>query len=141
MKFRAAKKRKTPSVIIVSLIDVLMVVLIFLVITTTFKDRLPVLRFDAPTARNPDGTVAPTGNRLIVTIRETAPHLRLNDQSRTIDELAVIFRHRTLENPAVALTIQADKQAPYGEVVKVTDEARSAGITNIVSVVKLPVDR
>ena len=42
MQFRANKKRSAPSVIIVSLIDVLMVVLIFLVVSTTFKERVPL---------------------------------------------------------------------------------------------------
>ena len=141
MKFRATHKRKAPSIIIVSLIDVLMVVLIFLVITTTFKDRLLVIQFDAPTAWNTDGSVMPGGDPLVVTVREQAPHLRLNDKSKTIQELREIFQERKDRNPAVTLTIKADKKAPYGEVVSVTDQARSAGITNIYSVVKLPADR
>jgi biopolymer transport protein ExbD len=141
MIFRATQKRKAPAVVIVSLIDVLMVVLIFLVITTTFKDRLPVIQFDAPIARNTDGTVVPGSEPLVVTIREQAPHLRLDNKSKTIQELGEIFRERKGRNPAVTLTIKADKNAPYGEVVSVTDQARSAGITNIYSVVKLPVDR
>ena len=141
MKFRAANKRKTPSIIIVSLIDVLMVVLIFLVLTTTFKDRLPVIKINATSARNIDGTMVASGDRLIVTIREQAPYLRLGDKSRTIQELSEAFKAGQGRNPSVTLIIKADKNAPYGEVISVADHARSAGITNIVSVVKLPADR
>ena len=51
MQFRARHRRSAPSVIIISLIDVLMVVLIFLVVSTTFKDRLPAIDLALPDSR------------------------------------------------------------------------------------------
>ncbi|SVA96320.1 uncharacterized protein METZ01_LOCUS149174, partial [marine metagenome] len=39
MRFLPRKNRKTPAVIIVALIDVLMVVLIFMVVSTTFTNQ------------------------------------------------------------------------------------------------------
>ena len=41
MRFLPRKHRKPPTVIVVALIDVLMVVLIFMVVSTTFKNRPP----------------------------------------------------------------------------------------------------
>ena len=141
MKFQHKTKRNAPSIIIVSLIDVLMVVLIFLVVSTTFKERLPAISLSLPTARNAGSTVVSSSEPLIVSIRARAPHLRLNNQSITITELAGIFETQKAENPSITLTIQADKDAPFGEVVSVRDEAHSAGITNIHAQVRIPVER
>jgi len=141
MKFLHKTKRNTPSIIIVSLIDVLMVVLIFLVVSTTFKEQLPAISLSLPAARNAGNTVVSTSKSLIVSIRARAPHLRLNGRSITINELAGIFETRKAQNPSVTLTIQADKDAPFGKVISVRDEARGAGITNIHAQVRIPGDR
>ena len=141
MKFRQKIKRTAPSIIIVSLIDVLMVVLIFLVVSTTFKERLPAINLSLPTARNAGTTVASSGKSLVVNIRARAPHLRLNNQSITTIELIDIFETRKAQNPSIILTIQADKDAPFGQVVRVRDDAHSAGITNIHAQVRISFER
>ena len=87
MNFRPRKKRSTPGVIIVSLIDVLMVVLIFLVVTTTFKDRLPAVDLSLPATHHVDGAVQQDDGPLIINIRPSAPQLRLGDDSITMAEL------------------------------------------------------
>ena len=141
MQFRTTKKRSTPSVIIVSLIDVLMVVLIFLVVTTTFKDRVPVLDMTLPTSSLAGSSVNKSEDSLTVRIGKTAPHLRLNNKSVTISELRAALTGRALKKPSINLTIQADEKAPFGEVVNVRDIAQEAGITNIHAQVKLPDQR
>ena len=87
MQFRAKKKRSAPSVIIVSLIDVLMVVLIFLVITTTFKERIPALDMTLPASKHAGSSIAESEKPLLVRIEKTAPHIRLSDKSVTASEL------------------------------------------------------
>ena len=141
MQFRANKKRSTPSVIIVSLIDVLMVVLIFLVVTTTFKDRVPALDMTLPTSSLAGSSVTKSEGSLTVRIGKTAPHLRLNNKSVTISELRAVLTGRALKKPSINLMIQADEKAPFGEVVNVRDIAQEAGITNIHAQVKLPEQR
>jgi|TARA_B100000959_G_scaffold226001_1_gene240361 biopolymer transport protein ExbD len=140
MKFLRKTKRSAPSIIIVSLIDVLMVVLIFLVVSTTFKERLPAISLSLPAARNAGSTATPSIEPLIVSIRARAPHLRLNNKSITINELKNIFESRRTQKPSVSLIIRADKDAPFGKVVSVRDKARGAGITNIHAQVKIPTD-
>ena len=67
MQFATRKRRGTPAVIIVSLIDVLIVVLIFLMVTTTFKQQ-PALKLALPES-NQQKTGA-TADALIVTIQK-----------------------------------------------------------------------
>jgi len=138
MQFRVNKKRAAPSVIIVSLIDVLMVVLIFLVVTTTFKERIPALDMTLPTSKHAGISSTESKTPLLVRIGKTAPYLRLNNKSVTASELLAEFSRRFLKKPSINLTIQADKNAPFGEVVHVRDIAQEAGITNIHAQVNLP---
>jgi biopolymer transport protein ExbD len=141
MQFRANKKRSAPSVIIVSLIDVLMVVLIFLVITTTFKERIPALDMTLPTSKHAGSSIAESEKSLLVRIDKTAPHIRLSNKSVTASELRSEFSLRVISKPSINLIIQADENAPFGEVVNVRDIAQEAGITNIHAQVKLPEQR
>lgn len=141
MQFRATKKRSAPSVIIVSLIDVLMVVLIFLVVSTTFKDRVPALDLSLPTSQHAGSAIAESDEPLSIQILEEAPHLRLNNRTLTLREIRTLLQQRAQANPHVNLNIQADKNAPFGEVIGVRDAAQSAGITNIHAQVRLPSGR
>jgi biopolymer transport protein ExbD len=65
MQFNVHKRRQTPTVIIISLIDVLLVVLIFLMVTTTFKQQ-PAVRLALPESRQ--AKPGATENALVVTI-------------------------------------------------------------------------
>jgi len=141
VNFRPRKKRSTPGVIIVSLIDVLMVVLIFLVVTTTFKGRLPAVDLSLPATRHVDGAVQQDNEPLIINIRPDAPQLRLAGNSITLPELRRELAAAQKANPAVPLIIRADKQAPFGVVIDVRDAAHQAGITNINAQVKIPSGR
>tara|TARA_B100001123_G_scaffold56077_1_gene59919 strand:+ start:3859 stop:4284 length:426 start_codon:yes stop_codon:yes gene_type:complete len=141
MQFKPKKKRTAPSVIIVSLIDVLMVVLIFLVITTTFKERIPALDLSLPTSTQAGSSATETGDPLSVRIAKNKPYLQLNNKTVTLSELRKAFYQRAAKKPTINLTIQADEKAPFGEVVSVRDLAQEAGITNIHAQVELPEKR
>lgn len=141
MEFKPKKKRSAPSVIIVSLIDVLMVVLIFLVITTTFKERIPALDLSLPTSSQAGSSATETEKPLLVRIAKSEPHLQLNNKTVTLSELRDAFYQRANRKPTITLTIQADEKAPFGQVVSVRDLAQEAGITNIHAQVKLTDNR
>ncbi len=45
------RKRRAPSIIIVSLIDILAILLIFFIVTTTFQKNLPQLQINLPESK------------------------------------------------------------------------------------------
>ncbi len=137
MQFRPRQRRSAPPVIIISLIDVLMVVLIFLVVSTTFKDRLPAIDLALPDSRTQDLTAVGDGP-LTIQIKALPPHWEIDGKVMTSFEMERIFRARAAEKPDVMLIIQSDKAAPFGAVVTARDTARIAGITNVSAQVKLP---
>ncbi len=131
MQFSPHKRRRAPSVIIVSLIDVLLVVLIFLMISTTFKD-IPAFKLNLPeTKQAPPAPGANENPPLVITITTNAPRLYLGKTAVTLDRLQKELIDRSKENPRLIIAIRADEQAAYGDVVKVQEAARAAQVKEI----------
>ena len=139
MRFITRKPRNPPSVIIVSLIDVLIVVLIFMMVATTFRQH-PALRLALPESRQ-SAKPGDTGDTLIVTIVKEEPHLHLGPRPVTLEKLLSELKAGTARNPHVSLSIRADAGAPWGEVVKVMDAAKEAGITMVNAFTKNPAQK
>jgi len=139
MHFSSHRRRRTPSVIIVSLIDVLIVVLIFMMVATTFRQH-PALRLALPESRQ-SAKPGDTGDTLIITIMKEEPHLYLDLRPVTLEKLLTELKASTARNPQVSLSIRADTGAPFGEVVKVMDAAKEAGITMVNAFTKNPAQK
>jgi len=128
MRFPIRKRRQTPAVIIVALIDVLIVMLIFLLVTTSFKQQ-PALRLALPESTAAAKTGANEDVPLIVSIDDKG-NLRLgaNGTPVTIDQLKEQLANQAVQKPNLRLAINADKNAPFGQIVKVMDAAKAANI-------------
>jgi biopolymer transport protein ExbD len=129
MRFLIRKKRQPPAVIIVALIDVLIVVLIFLMVTTSFKKPQAALKLALPESSQAAKAGATDNPPLIVSIDEN-DHLRLGDEARpvTLDTLKGELLKETAKNPALKLTLSADKKASWGQIVKVMDIVKDANV-------------
>ncbi|HTD66525.1 MAG TPA: biopolymer transporter ExbD [Candidatus Limnocylindria bacterium] len=131
MNFAGRKRRRPPSVIIVSLIDVLLVVLIFLMVTTAFKDT-PAFKLTLPeTSQKAPQSGVNDNPPLIVTITTNAPNFYLGKVAVTLDRLKAELTQRAKENPRLIVAIRADDQAAYGNVVKVTEAAQAAQVSEV----------
>ena len=130
MQFSTRKRRNPPSVIIVSLIDVLIVVLIFLMVASTFKQQQPALKLALPESKQ---TPKPgsTEDNLIITIAKQEPYLYLGTRPVTFDKLTEELKASAAKNPGVNLSIRADTDAPFGQIVKVMDASKAAGIRSV----------
>lgn len=124
MQFVPHKRRQAPTVIIVSLIDVLLVVLIFLMVTTTFKQQ-PALKLALPESKQAKAGAAE--NSIVVTISKQGP-LYLRSTPVTLETLQKRLVEAVRANPETTLSIRADTDAPWGQVVKVMDAAKAANI-------------
>ena len=131
MQFRIHKRRRAPSVIIVSLIDVLLVVLIFLMVTTAFKET-PAFRVSLPeTTQTPPRPGAAEKPPLIITVTTNAPVFYVGRTAVTLDRLKKELIDRSRDNPRLVVAIRADDQAAHGNVVKVTEAAQAAHVKEI----------
>lgn len=133
MNFLVRKRRSAPTIIIVALIDVLIVLLIFLMVTTTFKQQAEV-KLSLPESRQTQKTGTTDNPPLVVSI-DTKGDLRLQTGTDalpvTMDRLKEEFISRTKKNPELHLAINADKAAPWGQVIKVWDTAKEAKFKSV----------
>ena len=128
MQFTIRKRRQPPAIIIVSLIDVLIVVLIFLMVTTTFKQQ-PAVKLALPESSQSKPGASDAVN-LVVTIPKSGP-LLLGIQPLTSDKLQEKLIDAMKQNPATTLSIRADTDAPFGQIIKVMDAAKAAQIKTV----------
>jgi biopolymer transport protein ExbD len=126
MRFLHRKRRKTPTVIIIALIDVLIVVLIFMMVATTFKSH-PALRVTLPESGQTSAQ-SETVETLVVTVSKEAPHFYLGQLPVTFESLRAEFKSSASRGGQVNLAIRPDIEAPFGEVWRVWNAAREAGL-------------
>jgi biopolymer transport protein ExbD len=120
MRFATQKRKRTPAVIIVSLIDVLLVVLIFLMVTTTAKKVEPALRLNLPQSKEAKPGSSDT-KPFVVQVTTNFPFFFLGDRPVTLDKLQSELAAAVKKDPQLKVAVKADKQAPFGEIVKVID--------------------
>ncbi len=137
MRFRGHKQRRTPSVIIVSLIDVLLVVLIFLMVTTTFKKMEPMLKLALPESKQAKAG-ATDAKPFVVIVTTSAPYLFLEDKPVTLERLQNELTSAVKKDPKTRAEIRADKLSPVGQVVKVIDAAKEANAASINIITETP---
>jgi len=129
------KRRKMPSITVVSLIDILAILLIFFIVTTTFKDRLPQLQINLPESKS--AAIATSETKKIILLQVKGPdQITLDGKATTAKDLASGIKEVQRTHPGCSITMQADKEAPFGTVVSVLDALQEAGIKNIPAIAK-----
>jgi biopolymer transport protein ExbD len=131
MRFLVRKRRGAPAVIIVALIDVLIVLLIFLMVTTTFRQQA-ALRLALPESSQSKKEGSSENPPDIVSIDDKGVMMLGQDrQSLTVEQLELRLREAVAKNPGIKLAINADKNAPWGQIVKVMDAAKAANVKTV----------
>jgi len=122
------RKRRAPTIIIVSLVDILVILLIFFVVSTTFKKDQPEVQINLPeskTAQKQPGELEPA----IVSIDQN-DDIKLDGRATSVDALEDAVRGLP-ETRKSALALQADKKASFGMIIKVMDALKLAGVKNL----------
>jgi biopolymer transport protein ExbD len=119
-----------PSITVVSLIDILAILLIFFIVTTTFREKLPQLQINLPESRSAAKESAQPKKPVVLQIKEN-DKITLGEKSVTLAELPGVIRETLRTQPGCSITMKADKEAPFGTVVSVLDALQEAGIKNI----------
>ncbi len=124
----AVRKRRAPSIIIVSLVDILTILLIFFVVSTTFKKDQPEVQINLPESQT--ATKAPAeADHALLSVNEN-DEVRLDGTLLAIDELENAVRALSGSRKST-LALQADKKASFGTIIKVMDALKLAGVKNL----------
>ncbi len=130
MNFQRGLSRDDPEINLIPLIDVLLVILIFLMVTTTYA-RFAELQINLPEAKGDSAKETPAQVAVDV---DAAGNYRVNNapvESQTVDGLLLAMQRVAQGNKESVVVISADAQASHQSVVRVMDAARRAELTRV----------
>jgi biopolymer transport protein ExbD len=125
MKFYA-RQRRTPQVIIVSLIDIFAILLIFVIVTTTFRRIQPEVTIKLPESKS--AVAADSSDEPVLLSITEAEDIFLDEKQVSLDELTAAVRKLIADKGRPALAMKADKKVSYGFLIQVLDALKEAGV-------------
>ena len=130
MNFHRGRRHEDLEVNLVPLIDVLLVIIIFLVVSATFS-RISELQINLPTA----DANAPQDKPVVITVGvDTGGRYVVNDTDvveRSVEAISQALRQAAGTAKEPTIVINADANATHQSVVNVMEAARQAGYTHI----------
>jgi len=129
MNFRD-RQREEPEINLIPFIDVLLVILIFVMLTTTYakfteiKINLPVANAQLTQARPKELVVVVSADgRYVVDSRQV--------EGRSVELLAAALHAGSQGKQDVVVVVSADASATHQSVINVMDAARRAGLSQL----------
>ena len=132
MKFRRNRQRENVDINLASLIDVVFVLLLFFVVTTTFT-RETQLRVELPEAVSGTPAAAEEGKRVDVAISAEGVY-SVNNQvlpKSDLNTLIGALRNASGDDHNMPLAISADGRTPHQAVVTAMDAAGKLGFSQL----------
>lgn len=130
MNFRKGKRRDQPEVNLIAFIDVLLVILIFLMVSTTFT-RVSTLRISLPSAEANPAANLPVVVRIGV---DAQGHYAVGDRrtdARDAQSLALVLKQASQGHRDAQVEVHADAMASHQSVINVMEAARLAGMAKL----------
>lgn len=136
MNFRDTRRRKRtdPTIELTPLIDVVFLLLIFFLITTTFvRPDESQLALNLPSASA--GESVTPGERIVIFVASDGS-LQIEEELVRPAEVEDRLKSLYAKSPGVQLLVKGDKDTSYGFVTGVIDVARQVGFKRVNLVVK-----
>ena len=120
------KQRNAPELNIAPLVDMVFLLLIFFLVTTTFSREtgVDVHKPKAKTAR------ALSRESILVAVTKGGT-IHINNRKVDLEMLNRIIKDALIDKPGSSVIIIADKSSSTGRVIEVMDECKSAGAEKI----------
>jgi biopolymer transport protein ExbD len=130
MNFQRGRTREEPEINLIPMIDVLLVILIFMMVTTTYA-KFSELQINLPQASGEQSATQP--NQINVSVDATE-HYAVNNAVTAftgVDALAQVLRKEAGDRQDPTIIINADAKTPHQAVVNIMEAARIAGYGRI----------
>lgn len=130
MNFRKRPTLEEPEINLIPFIDVLLVILIFLVLNTTYT-KYTELPINLPSANARQAQTRP--QEVVVTVTSDGRYV-VNQQfieGRSVELLAAGLQRATAGRSNLVVVINADAAASHQSVINVMDAARRAGLSQL----------
>ncbi|MEI7820501.1 MAG: biopolymer transporter ExbD [Verrucomicrobiota bacterium] len=133
------RRRAEPLVMgfqIAPMVDVLLVLLCFFILTWNFARKESELSVKVPTAENAHEPTLDV-NQTVLNLKEDGTMV-MNTKPINFDELAVKMKALADLNPDYAIILRGDENVPYKYVARVLGVCNGAGIWNVALPVNAP---
>jgi biopolymer transport protein ExbD len=137
MNLRNSRSRDEPEINFIPLIDVLLVILIFLMVTTTYQ-RISELQITLPEADADATQQRPKEINVGVDAKGVYSIDRNVFTFTTVSAFAELLRGAAGDAKDPVVVINADAQAAHQAVVRVMEAARAAGLVHITFATQAP---
>jgi biopolymer transport protein ExbD len=130
MNFQRRRSRDEPEINLIPMIDVLLVILIFLMVTTSYA-KYSELQINLPQATG--DSVAEQSKSINVAV-DASEHYAINNRGVTytgIESLVASLKNAAGDQTDPTIIINADAKAPHQSVINVMEAARRAGYGRI----------
>ena len=130
MNFRLGRRREEPEINLIPMIDVLLVILIFMMVTTSYA-KYSELQINLPQA---GGESSATKDNFINVAVDASEHYAVNNQGLTytgVDTLVAAMKNAAGNQTDPTIVINADAKATHQSVINVMEAARRAGYGRI----------
>ena len=131
------KRKRTPQIIIVSLIDIFAMLLIFFIVTTTFKTAESQLSIKLPESKSATQAENPT-DPVVLAITSDEKIVFDNRTLKGVDDLGPALEVVQKTTPTRPLAMKADQKVSFGFIVQVLDALKKAGVKNLPTFTKAP---
>lgn len=137
MKFRSRAFREEPEINFIPLIDVLLVILIFLMVTTTYS-RFAELQINLPTAETGKPPEHPAQIDVAVDAKGNYMINKAGIAAGNAATLGEALKRAAVDMKDPVVVINADANAAHQSVVRVMEAAQIAGLSKITFTTQAP---
>jgi len=137
MRFRPRNFREEPEINFIPLIDVLLVILIFLMVTTTYQ-RVSELQITLPEAEADPAKQRPKEINIGIDAQGRYVVDKTIFTFSTVPALADVLRRAAGDAKEPVIIINADANATHQSVIHVMEAARQAGVIHITFATQTP---
>ncbi len=130
MNFQRGRQREELEINLIPMIDVLLVILIFLMITTTYS-KFSGLEINLPTADATQNKDQPNEINVMVTATGEIMVNKAAVAGRDIESIANAMKRLTGAGKEPIVIINADAKATHQSVIDVMQAAQQAGLSHI----------
>ena len=131
MQFRRRTPRRKPSIQVISLIDLMLTIIIFLLVTTSFTDQ-PAIKIDLPHGSQNEKF---DRKKILITLTPDGK-IFLNENEIQLKDLPDMLRIQKTTSEEPTVTLNADRKTPYGIVIEVMDQVQTAGFKKVVALIE-----
>jgi len=130
MNFQRGRAKEEPEINLIPMIDVLLVILIFMMVTTTFS-QIAELQINLPSADAEKQAQKPS--EIVVGVDASGHYVvnRVPLVNPDVDALSTALRRAAGDQPDPVIVINADAQATHQSVINIMEASRMAGYSRI----------